>query len=418
VVALDITFRPRSDLHASEDRELAAAMRALGNVLMVEPLAGAETPDGTVVIQGPVPISPEIASAAAGRAVMSLPNLQDERCDKFWTVLRGDFAAPTLPALALQAHSLEATPQLIDLMRPLFPEAAQDLPGSADELIRGGALHLQMLRIRAISRPFSERPEALRHERLDPRVRRLVALYAGSDERFLHYYGAGAIRTLSIAEVLATTHSPQSPDPFGLRGKVVFVGFADDPRWELLDKFSTVYPWGSHQWSGVQIAATALGNLLDGSSLRATPPWGRALIAFVAGGASALRRYTMSTLLGAAIACLALLGYLAATLVLFRHPNVWAATFLPIGIAAPARFAVGFVRKSIDVRGDSAALDEILGKFVPREMVGKLVENLGRLGAVKESTRAACVMTDVESYTALSTRTRRCPRASASTVAR
>jgi len=36
--------------------------------------------------------------------------------------------------------------------------------------------------------------------------------------------------------------------------------------------------------------------------------------------------------------------------------------------------------------------------------VSKLIENRARLGMVKETTQAACVMTDVEGYTALSTR--------------
>ena len=403
-VALDVTFRPRTDLDAAEDRELAAAMRALGNVVVVQPLDRTEGPDGNPVIHGLVPISPEIATAAVGRAVMSLPNLQDQRCDKFWTFVPGEFVAPSLPALALQASALEVTPQFVDLMHRTFPEAAPDLPGTAAELTQEGALHAHALRVRAMFRQFPERLARLAEEPLERKVRQLVSLYAGGDERYLNYYGPGAIRTLSIAEVLATPHSAESPDPFGLKGKAVFVGFADDVKWELLDKFSTVYSSGGRQWSGVQIAATAFANLLDGSDLRPVPRWAHALIAFVAGGGTALLCYAATTLVGALAASAALLAYLAVTVLVFRYLHVWAPTFLPIAVAAPAGFAVGFVRKSADVRSDYATLDEILGKFVPPDMVGKLMENLGRLGAVKESTRAACVMTDVEGFTALSTR--------------
>lgn len=403
-VAMDITFRPRTDIDSAEDRALGRAMRALGNVVVAEILKRSEGLDGNPVVGEVVEISPEIAAAAVGRCVMPLPIPLDQRYDKFWTFMPGGFAAPTLPALTLQAHSLDVTPQFLDLVRRTFPEAAQDLPASAAELTRDGALHLHALRLRAIFREAPERAARLAGEPGARKLQALVSLYAGENERFLNLYGRGAIRTLSITDVLSTPHTAHSPDPLGLKGKVVFVGFADDVKWEGLDKYYTVYSAGGRQWSGVQIAASAFANLLDGSSLRPTPRWTRALIAFLAGTGTALLCYAATTAVGTLAAGAALFAYMGVALLLFKHAHVWAPTFLPVALAAPAGFAIGFVRKFADVRGDSAALGEILGKFVPRSMVSKLMENRGRLGETKETTQAACVMTDVEGYTALSTR--------------
>ena len=66
------------------------------------------------------------------------------------------------------------------------------------------------------------------------------------------------------------------------------------------------------QGTGVELAATAFGNLLDGSSLQPTPARAHALIAFVAGFATALICYAMAAGFGSLVAALGLAAYLAA----------------------------------------------------------------------------------------------------------
>jgi adenylate cyclase len=207
-----------------------------------------------------------------------------------------------------------------------------------------------------------------------------------------------------MTDVLATPHTTLTPDPLRLNGKVVFVGFADERKWEPLEKFPTAFGGTGGGLSGVEIAATAFANLLDGSSLRPTPVWLRAAIAFAAGFATTLVCYAMAASFGTLIAVLGLAGYLAAAFLLFKHADVWAPTFIPAALAAPVGFVYAFGSKFRDIKRDRDALDEIMRKFVPPGMVGELIANRTRLGTVKESTRAACVMTDVEGYTSLSAR--------------
>ncbi|HXV08413.1 MAG TPA: adenylate/guanylate cyclase domain-containing protein, partial [Burkholderiales bacterium] len=411
-VVLDVSFRPRDDLGRREDRALAQAMRALGNVVLVQRLKIAEDGDGNPVADAPVEISREVAEAALGLAPMPLPILALDRYDEFWTFKEDGYAAPTLPALALQAHALDVYPQFVGSIQRVIPEAALEFPPSAAELTGDGHLHLHALSVRAVLRQFPERvpqlAQALQGARAGQTRRKLQALlsvYTGPSQRFLNLYGPqGAMTTISMTDILATPHTATSPDPLGLNGKVLFIGFADEKKWEVLEKFPTAMRGPGGGLSGVELAATAFANLLEGSSLQPTPVWLRASIAFTAGFATALVCYAMTAGLGTLIAVLGLGLYLLAAFLLFKDMQVWAPIFVPAALAAPVALAYAFVSKFLDIKRDRDALDEIMRKFVPSDMVGTLIANRTRLGTVKESTRAACVMTDVEGYTALSTR--------------
>jgi adenylate cyclase len=412
VVALDVSFRPRDDLGRREDLALAQAMRALGNVVLVQRLKISEDAYGNPVADTPVEISREIADAALGFAPNSLPVPTLNRYDRFWTFKEDGYSAPTLAALTLQAHALDLYPQFMRLIQRTMPEAVLEFPATSAELVRNGSLHLHALGVRAVFRQFPERStqlsdalDAVRPDQARRKLRALVSMYADDSRRFLNLYGPrGTIDTIDLTEVLATPHTAASPDPLGLRGKVLFVGFADESSWEPLEKFPTAFRGDGGWLSGVEIAATAFANLLDGSSLEPAPAWLRWLSAFVVGFAATLVCYAMAASFGALIASLGLALYLAAAFLLFKHAHVWAPVLVPAALAAPAGFAYAFASKFRDIKRDRDALDEIMRKFVPPGMVGKLIANRTRLGTVKETTRAACVMTDVEGYTSLSAR--------------
>ena len=139
-------------------------------------------------------------------------------------------------------------------------------------------------------------------------------------------------------------------------------------------------------------------------SLQPTPVWLRAVLAFGVGFGIALLCYVATTPFGALASCAGLAAYMAVALLLFIRLHVWAPTFIPVLIAAPAGLAYAFGRKFVDVGRDRDALHGIMRQFVPADMVSTLVANASRLGAVKETTQAACVLTDVEGYTALASR--------------
>jgi adenylate cyclase len=89
---------------------------------------------------------------------------------------------------------------------------------------------------------------------------------------------------------------------------------------------------------------------------------------------------------------------------LFSSHSMWLPAFLPLGVAAPAGILYAYALKLRDYRYDRNQLKQIVRKFVPQSVIETLVSNVKHLGAVRETMHAACVMTDVEGFTALSSK--------------
>ncbi len=120
----------------------------------------------------------------------------------------------------------------------------------------------------------SARPEPSRAA-----LKTLLDLYLGNDSRHLNYYGPpGTLRTISFHKLL---DDAVSPEELNLKDKAVFIGLSQRLRLDQEDGYYTVFsqPDGS-DISGVEIAATAFSNLLDGSWLKPLPqPGGDGLTA-------------------------------------------------------------------------------------------------------------------------------------------
>ena len=304
----------------------------------------------------PVQLSPDLTDAALGLAPMPFPILVTDRFDEFWTFKDSGFMAATLPGLALQVHALDVYPALLRVMRRAFPEAVSEFPDSAAILMSDGSLHAHVLHLRAIFRQFPDRATQVSSATDEVakslvvsqqrRLRAAVSFYAGNIQRYLNVYGPPeAIPTLSITEVLARRPTRDSPDPLGLRDKVVFVGFADGEDWEPLEKFATAFNAGGRRLSGVEIAATAFANLLDGISLQSMPLLMRAALAFGIGFGAALLLYVETGTRGTLVCLAGLAIYLGVTLLLFTRLQLWAPVIIPVLIAIPAAVAyLGLVR--------------------------------------------------------------------------
>ena len=414
VVAVDVTFRPREDLGRTEDRALGRAIRALGNVVLTRAVKVRRAADGIPVEDGPVELSRDVAGAALGLAPMPLPEGAAGRFDQFWTFKDAGWATPSLPALALQAYTVDTYPALLSVLDRIAPQEAALLPRDSDALTRDGRLEVHMLHLRSIflALPASTRKaDAL----LSPaetgplsaqtrKLRALLALYLRDSGHYLNAYGPpGTIRTIHIAEVLSSRPSGDKPDPLGLHGKAVFVGYADNAGWEMLEKFPTVYGVGVAKTSGVELVATAFGNLLDDSGLRPAPGWVHFILALAAGSLTTLACYATTSVAGTCAIVIGGAAYLGTAVLVFSRTAVWLPVFVPLALAMPLGYAYASGRKLMKYRRDRAALRQILNQFVPSDVVDVLARNASRLGLVKETTNAACVMTDVEGFTTLST---------------
>ena len=414
VIAVDVTFRPRQDLARTEDRALGEAIHDAGKVVVAQKFKVRLGAEALTTQDSPAELTHEVANAALGVAPMPLPALPSNRFDQFWTFKEAGWAAPSLPALALQAYAVDAYPALLSALQRVAPEAVTGLPHDADELIHDRQLQAHMLQIRSL---FLNLPASMRSadtllsasggELSEPQTRNLhalLALYTGESARYLNLYGPpGTIRTIHIADVLSAPHHDTKADPLGLRGKVVFVGYADAAEWEQLEKFPTVYGSGSNQASGVELVATAFANLLEDVTPVPASAYAQFLIAFALAFIAAVVCYTTATATGSVTVLLAGCAYLGVSVLLFSRTAFCLPVFVPLAVAMPLGLAYGPGYKLVHYKLDRATLRYILNQFVPPEIVDSLARNARQLGRVKESTNVACVMTDVEGFTTLST---------------
>jgi adenylate cyclase len=132
--------------------------------------------------------------------------------------------------------------------------------GAIREMFQGDpGLAARMMR----ARPAPPRP---RPDLVDA----LIDMYAGPESRYLDFYGpARTITTVPYADVVAPAGDALPPDR--VAGKAIFVGLSEQLRPEQKDGFNTIFSQATGvDIGGVEIAATAFGNFLEG---RHVQPW-------------------------------------------------------------------------------------------------------------------------------------------------
>lgn len=399
----------------SQDIELAAAMRAAGNVVLVESLVQeqlvvANADGGSVgavrVERSILPIA-QLAYAALGSAALPLP--RDERVNAAWFFKANDGAIATLPSLALQVHTLPLHAQFMQRLRQRDPTFAATLPADAAALRRGSSLDSVVLQLR---RHFHAHPDLVRQLRRDlardrsvdagtaSALRALLALYAGPDARYLNFYGpARTITTIAYDQVL------RGLPPGTVRGKAVFVGYsaaAANDQDRLRDDYHTVFSGADGlQLSGVEIGATAFANLLDDSALRPLDPVWRLALLFGWGSVLALvaQRWRVSR-----IAVALVLGsgaYLAAAAWLFLRYQLWLPLVIPLLVQLPLVLLSAAVLRYLTASVQRDRIQHAFSHFIPPAMVEQLAGQARAIDAASELCHGVCLATDAAGYTSL-----------------
>lgn len=220
--------------------------------------------------------------------------------------------------------------------------------------------------------------------------------------RALNLYGPlGTIRTLSYAEALERVADPVTGDA-AFRGKAVLIGFSEFNQSRQGDIFRTPYssPDGLDV-SGVELCASALSNLLDGSTLRRPPD--SLLIAFLFGWCAALAaiwRFARTTRAlglsaGLGVAWISLAGWS------FAQHQLWLPVILPGMIAPLAATAFGLLSHGRAARQRELDLHKALELGLSRKGSEKLVSLL-RDHDGGRSVHGVCLCSDIEAYTSLS----------------
>jgi adenylate cyclase len=414
VVGFDIHFEEPRD--PAQDRQFAQAVRRAGNVVLFEFLkkenltltAAADPGAGAVVTERRIPPLPVLSEAAAATAPFPLPKVP-VKVSQFWLFKGGAGDVATLPTVLFQLHALAAWPDLLRVLRAADPAAA-GLPADVDTLRRTQGLPRVMEELRSLLRQPGTgarvHAQLATDTTLTPAARRmltaLVRVYQDRDSRYLNYYGPPrAITTLSYHEVWQADGS-RGAARLDLRGKLVLVGFSERLQPEQKDGFYTVYSQEASglDISGVEIAATALANMLEDNPVHPLRTAMQIALVFlwglVAGLLAMFRRVTWSM---AALAAVALV-YLVGALQLFTAHALWLPLVVPLAIQAPVAGVAALVWRYRDVARERNRIRQAFRHYLPERAVAALARDLSaRPGG--ELLHGICLATDAARYTGL-----------------
>ena len=417
VIVFDIDFqRPKDE---ADDAAFASAVAASERVVLFEQLTGKRQPlqdsdgnlTGTVWVEELVPPIPVLADAAKALAPFPVPKVQ-VNVYQYWAFKPSAGNAATMPAAALQVYALPVQQLWLELLERSAAPGIEKLPRSGSEIGRAGDMRRLM---QTLHDSFAQDPglgERVRDNLAtaaqsihSDRDRRLLAaltgLYAGTDERYLNFYGPpGTIPNIPFNRVLSDDPG-QVPD---LAGKVVFVGLSDlyDPGQP--DRFYTVFTnQDGVDLSGVEIAATGFANLLTGSNLVPAGPIETVLILLLAGILLGAGAYLLRASLAIPLALLLAGGYVVVAQQVFNSEGIWLPLALPVLVQLPLALFGGLLAQYLTEANARRKLKAVFGQYVPPEIVEEMSRNPDRNFSVDgESRELSVLFCDIRSFTTIS----------------
>lgn len=421
VIAFDLIFHEPKD--ALDDQAFAAAIRRANNVLLTQsidretmPLAGQEgIQTSRLNIERIISATPVLADAAVGQAPFPLPKVP-VKLNQYWRFRPESGNTPTLPVVALHVYAREAFDEFIRLLIAVDGHLAESLPVAPDGRY---AVRTIIGMIRPLHALFEKNPslgsralEKLAHdppEQLAPDARRLIRtlinLYRHGNSRYLNLYGPpGTIRTLSYHRLLEPPGAGLSADnPVSLKHTAVFIGQTASNWVRANDEFYTVFSGKSGEdISGVEIAATAFANLLEGKTVTPAGPVASSAILLGWGILTAAVSLFFSTVISAAGLVLLNGIYLFAAYVQFKSAGIWYPLVVPLLLQTPVAFISGLAWKYRRARQERENIREAFGHYLPDEIVDRLSANLKALHLGGQVFYGVCLFTDAQNYTTLS----------------
>ncbi|QTQ34410.1 CHASE2 domain-containing protein [Aromatoleum petrolei] len=339
VIGFDVLFAQARE--PAEDAALADALRRAGRVVLAETIRRdfVRGADGSVVASADqrVPPLPLFAEAAGASAPFVLPKTPDGVFE-FWTRVPTVGDRPSLPLVLATRMGVAGSPQ----------DPSPDEP------------------------------------------RRLLNLYGP----------LGTVTTISYGRALELLADPVAATAtFG--GKAVLVGYSEANQSRQTDAYRTPFSTADGvDVSGVELAATALGNLLEGSWLRR--PGEGAALALLAAQAALLALPWGLARPRAALAATAGVCVVYAGLALwaFSAARLWLPVVLPLAFSPALVGALGIARQHRAALRRRGELERALELGVPRAAIERLAAVLGDGGQGK-TVIAVCLCSDIVSYTTI-----------------
>jgi adenylate cyclase len=402
VIGFDVLFDDPAE--PADDERLGAALNQAGNVILaafLQKTAVGASQDGQIVLTAEklIPPVPPVAAGALAVAPFTLP-VVPVRVSQFWTFKTSAGNLATFPATLFQAWMLHQPGEWFVDLRGACPELEESLPATTVEVLAGrqiGSLLQQARRCLTVDKAALATLDAKWRQSQQPAVlRSLLEVYAGPDTRYLNYYGSP--RTVTTVPYVQALRG-EGP---GLVGKIVLVGASDKFQPEQKDGFYSVY--SDHTGldiSGVEVAATAIANMLDGTAIK---PLSFPAELFVIGFWGLLVGGFCRVLTPPAAVAFSLFAiplYGAWAWWVFDARNIWLPLFVPLFIQLPVALLLGLLAQYLQTRNQRERVMQALGTYLPKRAMDQLMHNLGDLQPNAELLHGTCMATDAEQYTRL-----------------
>jgi serine phosphatase RsbU (regulator of sigma subunit) len=361
VITYDVHFiEPRVP---EDDQLFAEAIKNAGNVVIGEPLiakevkltgGGGSQPGVHSIVKIVKPIE-LFATPAVATAPFSLPRIPF-KVNQYWGFQTGAGDSPTLPVVTFQLLTLPLYEEFVRLLKKVSPQQAAKLPTDSTAAIKAKGVKRLIRDIRGI---FESSPlvaenmlqalaasEPLSNDaKNNGLLKSLIKMYAAPNSRYVNYYGPPrTITTIPFHQALELRAGKVGDRQYDLKGKAVFVGLSEALLADRKDSFYTVFSQADGIFiSGVEIAATALSNIIEDTPVKPVGLTIHILIILLWGILAGIVCRLFSVKIGAlGIVGLSII-YLVVAVILFKTSAIWYPIVIPLFFQAPLAFigAVG-----------------------------------------------------------------------------
>lgn len=418
-VVFDIHFfQPKKPEH---DKKFVESVKASDRVVLFEKLDGKRQPVtdqtgkniGWIWAESTVPPMESLANAARGLGPFPLPKI-DAELHQFWVFKASAADAPTLPSVALQFYWLPLYEALLEVLKEVDAKRFANLPSSNAEVNDAEWLRSMMVRLR---RTLSQDPGLIKQlysaiedratqseiGSISPKLKSLIKMYAGEEYRFINLYGPpGTIKNIPYASAIEGSDPNLNESDFDFTDKVVFVGYSDmlDPGQP--DRFYTVFTRDDGvDLSGVEIMATAFGNLLTDSALKPTGAIESGVIMLMFGIFIGLIAYLLPAIIGVPLAILVAIVYMVLTHYLFGAYSLWLPAATPLLIQFPLATFFGLFGQYFIERRRVQQMSEVISHYLPEDVVQVLTGADPDENKINRVVYSTCLATDMAGFSSM-----------------
>ncbi len=409
VIVFDVFFH--KEKNREHDARLTQAMREAGNVVVFSKLQREvkKLAEGIQYnLEHLILPMPMLQQAAVASAPFVLPKLP-VKVNQFWTFHSAVGDHPSLPTVALEFYVAKHHTLLFEVFSRIFPQQATVFQASLEGLDQ----RERIVQIRtffrqqtAITQRLLDALQEMTESESRQRIQALLAVYLGSERRYLNFYGPSrSITTHSYYDLLSA-----APAELALfKNKVVFVGLVAEHQPEQEDNFYTVFSQANGlDLSGVEIAATAFANLSTPHSaqknLRLPEPMTYIAIIFGFGLLLAGLNYIPSTSAFVILSVFVAGLYTLVCLQVFATTAYWLPLFVPVLLQTPLALFLGLLWRQQQLGHERRRIRQAFGLYLPEKVIEDLARNSQQRNIQSKRMFGVCLASDAEQYTRLAER--------------